>query len=132
MSKTTAHTHFALIELLVISIIFILATLLLPAITLVNTAAKWAACASNQRQLVVAIIYYGPEGPSNKALSLWDNEINYQHHPWVNSTFLTGHAALVPCSRLAAGFLQIVFFTSHIVIKNAAVDTAWTGVSDGK
>lgn len=53
---------FTLIELLVvISIIAILAAMLLPAISLVKQAAHSAGCASNQRQLMMAVIAYVEE-----------------------------------------------------------------------
>lgn len=62
-----SHRHssamgFTLIELLVvISIIAILASMLLPTITLVRTAARKAVCHSNMRQIYTAIIAYSAD-----------------------------------------------------------------------
>ena len=53
---------FTLIELLVvISIIAVLASLLLPAVSLVRDAAHGARCGSNQRQIMLAVISYANE-----------------------------------------------------------------------
>ncbi len=58
----TQRSAFTLIELLVvISIIAILASMLLPAITLVREAAKSSGCASNQRQIILAVSAYTGE-----------------------------------------------------------------------
>jgi len=55
-------TGFSLIELLVvISIIAILASMLLPAIGLVRQAAQTAGCATNQRQIAMAVVAYAGE-----------------------------------------------------------------------
>ena len=47
--------------LVVITIIAILASMLMPAIQLVREAAKAARCASNERQLVLALLSYGTD-----------------------------------------------------------------------
>lgn len=62
---------FTLIELLVvISIIAILASLLLPAVSLVREAAHGARCGSNQRQIMLAVIAYANEHDSLLPYSL--------------------------------------------------------------
>ncbi len=58
----STRTAFTLIELLVvISIIAILAAMLLPAIGLVKQASQASVCASNQRQIVMAVLGYTSE-----------------------------------------------------------------------
>ncbi len=62
MRRCSSSHGFTLIELLVvISIIAILSALLLPAISLVRDAARRTVCASNQRQLGLAMMTYADD-----------------------------------------------------------------------
>ncbi|HET6246637.1 MAG TPA: type II secretion system protein [Tepidisphaeraceae bacterium] len=59
MRRTFTSRGFTLIELLVvIGIIFVLASILFPVVSAINRNSKAAVCASNERQLVAAILSY--------------------------------------------------------------------------
>ena len=79
MRHTSRHDAFTLIELLVvISIIALLIALLLPTLAQAREAANNVACASNQKQMILATLVYAedhdgslPPGHDNRIPTLW-------------------------------------------------------------
>ncbi len=77
------HRGFSLIELLVvISIIAILASMLLPAVSLVKSSAQSSACASNQRQILLAIVAYSGEQDGMLPYSYGPTTVTNSPTPW--------------------------------------------------
>jgi len=74
MTKTAKRGAFTLIELLVVvSIIALLVSILLPALGKAREQARGAVCASNQRQLVMGIIFYAEN--NNEHLPYYSNPL---------------------------------------------------------
>jgi prepilin-type N-terminal cleavage/methylation domain-containing protein len=90
---------FTLVELLVvISIISILAALLLPALQGARDKAREAGCASNIRQLYVAISLYADDSNGFLPNSWHINERQWQRWNWAGSGVISGflHRTLTP------------------------------------
>lgn len=86
MLNNSAH-GFTLIELLVlITIISILASLLLPAIAMVRSASSKVRCASNLRQLGIAVMVYADnyQGQAPLVYDDWSKRSNYMFTNYYN------------------------------------------------
>jgi prepilin-type N-terminal cleavage/methylation domain-containing protein/prepilin-type processing-associated H-X9-DG protein len=85
LKNSKQKTGFSLIELLVvISIIAILASLLLPALSRAKSAADSAVCKSNIRQVLIALRMYVTDKQAYPAeyLAAWDSLKPYVNAPW--------------------------------------------------
>src|ERR1041385_1067893 len=99
-SRNTRATEFTLIELLVVvAIIAILASLLFPAIARAKDKGKTTKCASNEKQLILAVIMY--EQDQKYYPAAWPPPVWYtQLQPYVgkSATNLGGGVFVCPSS----------------------------------
>ena len=88
MSKRIRRVAFTLVEMLVVlAVILILVLLLMPALSRAKESGRTARCASNLRQLQLAVMNYAGDGSLPWAVSTWvgDNVIGWTHQRgWVD------------------------------------------------